>query len=119
MPSLSARRRLGQPLGIHPPQLLRLLRHLPHQALRPQRLPEPASQFPLRPYMVWDRNKVPSDVDRVDLATGRRTRVFPVLPADPVGIPGIQGLYVTPDARALVYNVTRKLSGLYLVEGLK
>jgi hypothetical protein len=69
--------------------------------------------------MVWDRNKVPADVDRVDLATGRRTRVFPVLPADPVGIPGIQGLYVTPDARALVYNVTRKLSVLYLVEGLK
>jgi len=69
--------------------------------------------------VVWDRNKVPADVDRVDLATGRRTRVFTVLPADPVGIPGIQGLYITPDARAYVYNVTRKLSVLYLVEGLK
>ena len=69
--------------------------------------------------VVWDRNKVPADVDRLDLATGRRTRVFTVLPADPVGIPGIQGLYITPDARAYVYNVTRKLSVLYLVEGLK
>lgn len=69
--------------------------------------------------VVWDRNKVPADVDRVDLATGRRTRVFTVLPADPVGIPGIQGLYITPDARAYVSNVTRKLSVLYLVEGLK
>ncbi len=69
--------------------------------------------------VVWDRNKVPADVDRVDLTTGRRTRVFTVLPADPVGIPGIQGLYITPDARAYVYNVTRKLSVLYLVEGLK
>jgi Tol biopolymer transport system component len=69
--------------------------------------------------MVWDRNKLPAEVDRVDLATGRRTRVLTVLPADPVGIPGIQGLQVTPDARAYTYNVTRKLSELYLVEGLK
>jgi hypothetical protein len=69
--------------------------------------------------MVWDRNKLPAEVDRVDLATGRRTRVLIVLPADPVGIPGIQGLQITPDARAYTYNVTRKLSELYLVEGLK
>jgi Protein kinase domain len=69
--------------------------------------------------MVWDRNKLPAEVDRVDLATGRRTRVLTVLPADPVGIPGIQGLQITPDARAYTYNVTRKLSELYLVEGLK
>jgi len=58
-------------------------------------------------------------VDRVDLATGRRTRILTVLPADPVGIPGIQGLQVTPDAGAYTYSVTRKLSELYLVEGLR
>ena len=69
--------------------------------------------------MVFDRNKVPADVDLVDLASGRRTRVLTILPADPVGIPGIQGLLMTPDARAYAYNVTRKLSELYLVEGLK
>ena len=69
--------------------------------------------------MVWDRNKLPAEVERIDLATGRRTRILTVLPADPVGIPGIQGLQVTPDARAYTYNVTRKLSELYLVEGLK
>ena len=69
--------------------------------------------------IVWDRNKVPAAVDRVDLATGRRTRILTVLPADPVGIPGIQGLQVTPDAGAYTYSVTRKLSELYLVEGLR
>ena len=68
---------------------------------------------------VWDRNQVPAGVDRVDLATGRRTRVLTVQPADPVGIPGIQGLQVTPDLKAYTYNVTRKLSELYLVDGLK
>ena len=69
--------------------------------------------------MVWDRNRLPAEVDRVDLATGRRTRVLTVLPADPVGIPGIQGLQTTPDALAYTYNVTRKLSELFLIEGLK
>jgi hypothetical protein len=68
---------------------------------------------------VWDRNTVPADVERLDVATGKRARVFTVQPADPVGIPGIQGLQVTPDASAYTYNVTRKLSELYLVEGLK
>jgi hypothetical protein len=69
--------------------------------------------------LVWDRNKVPADVDRVDLATGKRTRVLTVQPPDPVGVPGIQGLQVTPDLKSYAYNVTRKLSELYLVEGLK
>jgi Tol biopolymer transport system component len=69
--------------------------------------------------VVWDRNTLPAEVDRVDLATERRTRILTILPADPVGIPGIQGLQITSDARAYTYNVTRKLSELYLVEGLK
>ena len=68
---------------------------------------------------VWDRNTVPADVERLDVATGKRSRVLTVQPADSVGIPGIQGLQITPDARAYTYNVTRKLSELYLVEGLK
>ena len=69
--------------------------------------------------LVWDRNKVPADVDRVDLATRKRTRVFTVQPPDPVGIQGIQGLQVTPDLKAYTYNVIRKLSELYLIEGLR
>ncbi len=69
--------------------------------------------------LVWNRNAVPAQVDRLDLAAGRRTRVLTVAPPDPVGVPGIQILLVTPDATAYAYNVTRKLSELYLVEGLK
>ena len=68
---------------------------------------------------VWDRNKVPVDVERVDLVTGRRSRVLTVAPADPVGIPGIQAIQLAPDGGAYVYNVTRKLSELYLIEGLR
>ncbi|MFN8090885.1 MAG: protein kinase [Vicinamibacteria bacterium] len=69
--------------------------------------------------LVWNRNAVPAEVDRVDLASGRRTRVLTVSPPDPVGVQGIQILLATPDAEAYAYNVTRKLSELYLVEGLK
>ncbi len=69
--------------------------------------------------LVWDRNKVPADVDRVDIATGRRSRVLTVTPADPVGIPGVQAIQMTPDGGAYAYNVTRKLSQLYLIEGLR
>jgi hypothetical protein len=69
--------------------------------------------------LVWDRNSLPAEVDRVDLATGQRTRVLTVMPPDPVGVQGIQVLLITPDASAYAYNVTRKLSELYVVEGLK
>jgi hypothetical protein len=62
---------------------------------------------------------VPADVDRVDLATKRRTRVMTLQPPDPVGISGIPNLLITPDGRAYTYNVVRKLSELYLVEGLR
>ena len=68
---------------------------------------------------LWDRNKVPAEVDRVDIATKRRTRVMTLQPPDPVGISGIPNLLLTADARAYTYNVVRKLSELYLVEGLR
>jgi len=38
---------------------------------------------------------------------------------DPVGVQGVPVLLVTPDAAAYAYNVTRKLSELYVVEGLR
>jgi Tol biopolymer transport system component len=70
-------------------------------------------------FLVWNRNALPAEVDRVDLATGSRTRVLSLMPPDPVGVQGIQVLLLTPDASAYAYNVTRKLSELYVVEGLR
>ena len=68
--------------------------------------------------LIWDRNRVPVDVEKLDLATGKRTRVLTVTPADPIGIPGVQTLLMTPDGGAYAYNITRKLSQLYVIEGL-
>jgi len=70
-------------------------------------------------FLVWDRNKIPADVDRIDIATGRRTRVVTLQPPDPVGIAGLPTLQMTPDGTAYTYNVVRRLSELYLVDGLK
>ena len=55
----------------------------------------------------------------MDLATGQRTWILTVMPPDSVGVQDIQVLLVTPDAAAYAYNVTRKLSELYVVEGLR
>jgi hypothetical protein len=69
--------------------------------------------------LVYDRNKVPVEVQRVELATGKRTPVMTIRPADPIGISGLQGVLVRPDRGAYTYNITRKLSQLFLIEGVR
>jgi len=39
-------------------------------------------------FLVWDRNTVPADVERVDVATRRRTPLLTILPADPAALDG-------------------------------
>jgi hypothetical protein len=55
---------------------------------------------------------------RRDLVTGRREPWKELHPADQAGILGIRTV-VSADGRTCVYGVTRSLSSLYLVEGLK
>ncbi|HJV91267.1 MAG TPA: protein kinase [Holophagaceae bacterium] len=69
--------------------------------------------------IVWDRNRIPAAVVRVELATGRRTPVAQLMPTDPAGVPGIQGFFPSRDGRRYAYNLVRKLSQLYTIEGLK
>jgi sugar lactone lactonase YvrE len=68
---------------------------------------------------VWDRNLVPAQVYRLDTATGQRRPVLQVNPADPSGVMGVQVLKITPSGHAYAYSVVRKLSDLYLIEGLR
>ena len=69
--------------------------------------------------IVWDRNRLPAVVERLDLATGRRTRMAQVTPPDPAGVPGIQGVFLSPTGTRYAYNFVRRLSQLYTIEGLK
>ena len=59
-------------------------------------------------------------VDRLDLATGRRTAWTELTPTDPVGLTGISRLMVAADDRTYAYNANRVISDdLYLIEGIR
>jgi sugar lactone lactonase YvrE len=68
---------------------------------------------------VWDRNILPAQVVRWNTATGARRPLFQIHPPDPSGVMGVQILKITPSGHAYAYGVVRKLSDLYLIEGLK
>jgi hypothetical protein len=72
-----------------------------------------------RSLYVWRRLERPARIERLDLASGRRTRIASVFPADPVGVGGLLGLQMTPDGRGYAYWYSRQLDELYLVKGLR
>ncbi len=63
-----------------------------------------------------DRSK---KIDRMDLATGKRTFFKEVAPADPTGVGQISALQLTPDGRSYCYSFMRSLSRLYVIDGLR
>jgi hypothetical protein len=68
---------------------------------------------------VYDRNAIPASVVRVNPVTGARRPFLQISPSDPSGVWGIRNLTITPSGKAYAYSVVRKLSDLYLIEGLK
>ena len=68
---------------------------------------------------VFERGTLPTQIVRVDIATGRREPWKVFVPADPAGIRGITNFETTRDGRRVVFNYKRVLSQLFLVEGLK
>jgi eukaryotic-like serine/threonine-protein kinase len=59
------------------------------------------------------------DVFRVDLATGVRTLVKKLSPADVVGVDNIGATVITPDGRSYCYTYLRRLGGLFIVDHVK
>ncbi|HTL99068.1 MAG TPA: WD40 repeat domain-containing serine/threonine protein kinase, partial [Holophagaceae bacterium] len=72
-----------------------------------------------RSFFVFNRDGLPASIRSIDVATGKRTLVREIMPTNPAGLAGIRTIAMTPDARHLAYNYTRRLSALYLIEGLK
>jgi len=65
-----------------------------------------------------------TEIHRADIATGRVTPVRSLAVQDPAGasVPGTgpgDGFGLTPDGKWYAYSITRTLSNLYLVDGLK
>ena len=61
----------------------------------------------------------PASVFRLEVATGKRTLVRTLAPADPAGVEGINPIQLTPDGTTYVYTTARVLSDLYMAEGLR
>ena len=62
---------------------------------------------------------LPLHVDRLELATGKRTPLSDISLADPTGVEMIATAHIAPDGKSYCYSFMRSLSRLYVIEGLK
>ena len=72
-----------------------------------------------RSLFVQETNKLPMQVLKYEVASGRLDLWKEVSPADAAGLAGSSRFVVTPDGRYYAYSYLRVLSYLQLVEGLK
>jgi Tol biopolymer transport system component len=61
----------------------------------------------------------PAKIVRLDVSTGERSPWKELMPLDNAGVQNIGPIRITPDGKTYVYGFQRRLSDLYLVEGLK
>jgi len=61
---------------------------------------------------------LPVTLTRIELATGARRKLMAFTLPDPVGHIQTRGVFITPDARSFAFTYDKKLSGLFLVDGL-
>ncbi len=77
-------------------------------------------QWALDPRSMYIRDTaLPTTVYQVNIATGQRTPVLKLLPADPAGVVTIFAVAMTRDAKSYAYCFRRSLSQLLVVQGLK
>lgn len=72
-----------------------------------------------RSLYVANVKRMPILVYRFDPSNGHKELVKEITPADPAGIFGYHYVFLTPDGKGYAYSVSRVLSDLYLVEGLR
>ena len=63
--------------------------------------------------------QLPTRVEILDLASGRRRLFKELTPADPAGVSDISPIRLARDGEAYIYSFMRSLSDLYLGEGLR
>jgi Tol biopolymer transport system component len=68
---------------------------------------------------VYRRRDLPVRVSRLEIATGKREPWKELMPSDGAGVVDISPVLPTRDGRAYVYGYSRKLSDLYLLDGIK
>ena len=68
---------------------------------------------------VYDEIRMPANVSRVNIATGKMDAVRSLMPRDPAGVVYISPIVMTTDASLFAYSSYRMLSVLYVVSGLR
>jgi WD40 repeat protein len=68
---------------------------------------------------VYRTGELPTQIYRVDIATGKRQLVKEIMPAAPTGVVSISPIVMSTDASRFVYGYYQTLSVLYVVSGLK
>jgi len=63
--------------------------------------------------------EIPTRVDRLDLATGQRTLLRELAPADRAGVKRFNGVSFSADEQSYAYGLTRIVRSLYVVEGVR
>ena len=91
--------------------------HEPVPGLRPGELPIQFSEDG-RALLVARGNGLPWVVERMDIATGRRTPAVEIRAREAAGL-RLSIIDVTPDARHYVHSYSRLLTDLFVVKGLK
>jgi Tol biopolymer transport system component len=72
-----------------------------------------------RSALVYRGRDIPCRVERVDLATGRRTLFREIAPADRAGLLRILPSFISDDEKSYVYQYGRQMSSLFIVENAK
>jgi len=69
-----------------------------------------------RSVLVYRRAEIPCRLERVDLATGRRTLFKEFAPADRTGLLSMREIFVTDDLRSYAYTAYYQVSSLFVSE---
>ena len=72
-----------------------------------------------RHLLVYDRDRLPARIFKLDFRTGARTLWREFAPADPAGIAGFHIVSMTRTGNVVAYNYIRNLGTAFLVSGLK
>jgi len=68
---------------------------------------------------VYNRDRLPARIFKLDYRTGARTLWREFAPADPAGIAGFHTITMTRNGSVVAYNYTRSLGTAFLVTGIK
>lgn len=92
----------------------------------PRPVPDPGFPFLVQGFtpdgrglVVRERFQIAAELRRLDLASGQLQPLMRLEPADSAGATGVSAVALAPQARAYAYSVSRRLSDLYLVSGLR